>query len=127
MTRVMIVEDQELQRDILARALNESGRYEVVSAIDNADIADLYVESMNVELVLMDVYTAFGADGLEAAERIKKSYPHVKCIITTSSPESAWIARAKEAGVESFWYKDVETDSILSVCDRTMKGESVYP
>lgn len=126
-TRVMIVEDQELQRSMLEQALNGSGRYEVVSSIDNADMADLYVESRAVELALLDVFTAFGADGLEAAERIKKDFPQVKIIITTSSPESAWVNRAREAGVESFWYKEAEAEAILSVCDRTMAGETVYP
>ena len=127
MTNVMIVEDQELQRDIVTRALEGSGRYKVVHAIDNADMADLYLAGGQVDLVLMDIYTAFGADGLEASERIKKDFPDVKIIITTSMPEADWIARAKKAGVESFWYKEVNADAIVSICDRTLAGESVYP
>lgn len=126
-TKVMIVEDQELQREIETNALNTSGRYEVVHAIDNADMADLYLAGSRVDLVLMDIYTAFGSDGLEASERIKRDYPEIKVIITTSMPEAAWVKRAKSAGVESFWYKEVNADAILRICDRTMAGESVYP
>ena len=126
-TRTMIVEDQPLQRQITENALNASGRYEVLSAIDNADLADLYVDSLRIELVLMDVFTALGADGLAAAERIKEQFPGTKVIITTSMPESAWIARAKAAGVESFWFKEVDTSKIVEICDRTMAGEQVYP
>ena len=127
MTNVMIVEDQELQRTITTNALESSGRYRVVYGIDNADVADIYLMNGTVELVLMDIYTAMGADGLEAAERIKCDYPEVKVIITTSMPESQWIARARTAGVESFWYKEVNADAIVSICDKTMAGESVYP
>lgn len=127
MTNVMIVEDQELQRNIVSRALSESGRYNVVYAIDNADVADLYLMNGNVDLVLMDIYTAMGADGLEASERIKRDFPGVKIVITTSMPEAEWVERARTAGVESFWYKEVNADAIVSICDRTMAGESVYP
>lgn len=127
MIKVMIVEDQELQRDITKRALEMSGRYEVMHEIDNADVAEIYLLRSPVDLILMDIYTAMGADGLEAAKRIKQDYPEIKILITTSMPESEWIARAKSAGVESFWYKEVDADAILRVCDRTMAGESVYP
>ena len=127
MTNVMIVEDQAFQRDIVRRALTESGRYRVVHEIDNADVADLYLMNGDVDLILMDIYTAMGADGLEASERIKRDFPEVKIVITTSMPEAGWVARARAAGVESFWYKEVNADAIVSVCDRTMAGESVYP
>ena len=127
MTNVMIVEDQELQRDIVSRALEGSGRYHVVYAIDNADVADLYLMNGNVELVLMDIYTAMGADGLEASERIKRDFPEIRIVITTSMPEADWVERARAAGVESFWYKEVNADAIVSICDRTMAGERVYP
>lgn len=126
-TKVMIVEDQQIQRQIIADALMKSGRYEIAASIDNADLSDLYVDGGGIELILMDVFTAFGADGLEASERIKASHPEVRIIITTSMPESEWITRARSAGVESFWYKEVDADAIVSICDRTMAGESVYP
>ena len=127
MTNVMIVEDQAFQRDIVRRALTESGRYRVVHEIDNADVADLYLMNGDVDLILMDIYPAMGADGLEASERIKRDFPEVKIVITTSMPEAGWVARARAAGVESFWYKEVNADAIVSVCDRTMAGERVYP
>ena len=71
MTHVMIVEDQELQRKIVKSALEDSGRYRVLYEVDSADVCDIYLLNGNVDLVLMDIFTAMGADGIEAAERIK--------------------------------------------------------
>ena len=71
--------------------------------------------------------TAFTVSGLEAAKRIKKVSPKTKIIIVTSMPEVSYIKRAREIGVESFWYKEASREPILSVMDRTMAGESVYP
>ena len=75
----------------------------------------------------MDVCTAMDANGIEAAEKLKKLYPQIKIIIITSQPEYSYIAHARKIGVESFWYKEPTADALLKVMDRTMAGESIYP
>ena len=126
-TRVMIVEDQRLASSYLELIIGSSGRYEVVHTVDSAAFADTYVLRGGIDLVLMDVLMADGSDGLEAAGRIKKAAPQTKVIVITSIPEPLWLDRARELGVESFWYKDAPEASILDVMDRTMAGKSVYP
>jgi two-component system vancomycin resistance associated response regulator VraR len=37
------------------------------------------------------------------------------------------MAQARSIGVDSFWYKDGQKDSILEVMERTMAGEHIYP
>lgn len=80
-----------------------------------------------IDLILMDVCTAMNVSGLEAAEKIKSRFPNIKIIIITSQPECSFIDRARAAGVESFWYKTASAEEILTVMDRTMAGESIYP
>ena len=70
---------------------------------------------------------AEGPSGLEAAEKIKKSKPQVKILLVTSMPEVSFMERAREIGVDSFWYKEIEEQPLLNVMDRTMAGEQVYP
>ena len=125
--RVLIVEDQELVRQRFEQLIRDSGRYELVYAIRNAALADIYCQKNRIDLILMDVYTAFGSSGLEAAKRIKKRFPGIRVIIVTSLPEYSYLDRAREAGVDSFWYKEMEGEPILTLMDRTMNGESIYP
>lgn len=75
----------------------------------------------------MDVMTELYRSGLDAAEEIKKQFPQIKIIIVTSMPEYSWISRAKEIGVDSFWYKDGQKSRILDVMERTMAGERIFP
>ena len=75
----------------------------------------------------LDVVTRGGESGLDAAERIKRTFPQMKIIIVTSMPECSYLSRAREIGVESFWYKEEQRESLLDVMARTMAGESVYP
>ncbi len=75
----------------------------------------------------MDVVMGYGMDGLDAAKQIKQKRPDVKIMIVTSMPETTYIDRAKEIGVDSFWHKEVQEQPLLEIMNRTMAGESVYP
>ena len=125
--RVLLVEDQSLPRQLIENMLKDSNRYEVVNSITNADLAYFYCAKGQIDLVVMDVLTDMGANGLDASARIKKSFPDIKIVIITSMPEVSYLRRAREANVDSFWYKEVDDVSLLEVIDRTIKGECVYP
>ncbi|MBP5659731.1 MAG: response regulator transcription factor, partial [Lachnospiraceae bacterium] len=66
-------------------------------------------------------------NGLEAAREIKKEFPDIKIIISTSLPEESFLEKAHDAGCESFWYKEVGELGLLDVMNRTMRGEHVFP
>ena len=127
MYRVLICDDQNISRRLFELFVAHSGRYELAASIPSARAADTYCARLDVDLVLMDVVMKDGSDGLEAAARIKKRFPGIRIIIVTSLPEYSYLERAREAGVDSFWYKEMEGEPILTLMDRTMRGESVYP
>ena len=126
-TRVLVVEDQTMPRQLFEMLIGASEDFELAAAIDSAELADVYCLGNAVDLVLMDVITRGGRSGLDAAARIKRQTPQVKIIVVTSMPECSYIDRARAIGVESFWYKDASEESILKLMQRTMAGESVYP
>ena len=125
--KVMLVEDDPLARQLLEMFINKSESYTLETAIASASMAELYLLKSNIDLILMDVCTALNANGIDAAEKIKKSYPHIKIIIITSQPEYSYISRAREVGVDSFWYKTVIADEFITLLDRTMAGERIFP
>ena len=127
MTNVLIVEDQEMSRQLFEILLRDTGRYRVVRSIPNASMAPFYCAQGGIDLVLMDVCTELDASGLDAAARIKEKHPDIKVIIVTSIPEFSWLERARAIGADSFWYKNVSREPLLELLDRTMAGESVYP
>ena len=127
MTRVLIVEDAPMDRQLLELYISQCGKYELVPSVESAALAEFCCRTTRVDLILMDVCTSLSANGIEAARKIKQSFPHIKIIIITSQPECSFIDRARRAGVDSFWYKTAAADSILDVMARTMAGESIYP
>ena len=124
---VLLVEDQTIPTQLFEHFIQSSGRYELARSIDCAAFAEVYCMTGGIDIVLMDVVTADGANGLDAAEKIKKKYPDIKIVIVTSMPECSYINRAKKLGAEGFWYKETGKESLISVMDRVMNGETVYP
>lgn len=127
MINVLIVEDDPMARQLLEIYINTSEKYNHIQSVESAVLAEFCCRTNKVDVVLMDVCTAMNASGLDAAEKIKKEFPNTKVIIITSQPECSFIDRAHKVGVDSFWYKSSAAEEILSVLDRTMAGEQVYP
>ena len=105
-TKVMIVDDQFISRQLFEMYVKSSEKYEILYSVESAAFADTFVLKSPVGLVLMDILMNDGSNGLEAAERIKKHRPDIKIIAVTSMPETSWMNRAREIGIESFWYKE---------------------
>ena len=127
MVSVLLVEDSKITRDMVEGIIAGSQEYILIAALENAANAEIVCMRGNIDLVLMDVCTADDESGLDAAAKIKHNDPGIKIIIMTSMPEYSFIQKAKEAGCESFWYKEHGDESLLSVMNKTMQGESVYP
>ena len=124
---VLIVEDQKLPRELFEIYVGSSERFSLLLSIPNAAAALPVCRTARVDLILMDVMTELGSSGLAAAEEIKRAFPEIKIILVTSMPEYSWLSRARNAGVDSFWYKDGQKEGLLDVMERTMAGERIYP
>ena len=127
MTKVLIVEDQRMAQENMEAVIKASDNYTLAGIIPNAADAELFCMREAVELVLMDVCTARDESGIEACAVIKKKFPQIKVIIVTSMAEHTFIEKAREARADSFWYKDASHGELISVMDRTMAGERIFP
>ena len=125
--KVLIVDDQMLPRQYFESIVKNSENYELVDAIASAKVADAYCIGQKVDLVIMDIVMSDGSNGLDAARRIKNSYPDTKILVVTSMPDAAFLETAKAIPVDSFWYKEVQDAPMLEVMDKTMSGEHIWP
>ena len=127
MTRVLIVEDQKMAQENMEAIVQSSEDYILAGTISNAADAQLVCMHKPVDLILMDVCTAYDESGIEACAIIKKKHPKIKVIIVTSMAEHTFIEKAKEANADSFWYKDASHNELIDMMERTMKGEHIFP
>ena len=125
--RVLVVDDQNISRGFFEMYVRASVNYELAAGLRTAQEAVRYVDENKVDLLILDVMMQDGIDGLTAAEMIKQKHPEVKIILTTSTSETSWEQKAKDAGIESFWYKVYDEHGLLEIMERTLNGESIYP
>jgi two-component system, cell cycle response regulator DivK len=112
MTKILLVEDNELNRDMLSRRLQRKG-FEVVNAVDGQEGVDM-AHSEAPELILMDISLPV-IGGWEAARKIKKSP------VTRSTPIIALTAhamvgdreKALEAGCDDYDTKPIDFQRLL--------------
>ncbi len=125
--KVLIVDDYTMPRTVFEIAIEKSHCFELAASLSSAEAAVAYCNENPVDLILMDIVMISGISGMEASRRIKEAHPGIKIILVTSMPEVTFLRRAREIGVESFWYKEVQEMPILEIMKRTMDGESIYP
>ncbi|MBP5490068.1 MAG: response regulator transcription factor [Lachnospiraceae bacterium] len=125
--KVVIADDQYVARGFFEMYVKMSANYELAASLATAEQAVNYCRGNRVDLVIMDVMMKRGLDGLTCAETIKANTPGIRVILATSTAEYQWIEKARQANIDSFWFKEYDERSLLEVMDRTMHGESVYP
>jgi CheY-like chemotaxis protein len=79
---VLVVEDEVLQRMMLADDLAEAG-FHVVQAANAAEALDVLQSGVSLDLVIIDVRMPGGIDGLELAVQARVIAPHLKIIVVS--------------------------------------------
>lgn len=127
MIKVLIVEDQAMLRESLSRAIDGQPDMETVAQASDAADTLAQVGQCEPDLILMDICTENGSNGISAAREVKAAHPLIKVVAMTGMPEMTFVEKAREAGVDSFVYKNVGFDELVAIIHSTMEGYSTYP
>ena len=127
MTKVLVIDDQRIAREYMENVVRSGRNYELAGSLSKADLAETVCRRNKVDLVLMDVCTHGTKDGIDAAAELRTRFPELKIIVVTSMVEESFIKRAKKAGADSFWYKEVSPENLITVMDATMQGRQIWP
>lgn len=126
MARILLIEDDEMSRDMLSRRLVRKG-YEVITAADGQEGIAL-ARAQAPEIILMDMSLPV-LDGWEATRQLK-SAPEtgsIPIIALTAYAMSGDRERAVEAGCDDYDIKPVELSRLLekmtALLSKKEKGE----
>lgn len=112
MSKLLLVEDNEMNRDMFSRRLQRRG-YEVVEAVDGEEGVNL-ARSEDPDLVLMDMSLPV-VDGWEAARRLKAGMKTaaIPILALTVHAMSNDRDKALEAGCDDYDTKPIEFSRLL--------------
>jgi len=113
LAKILLVEDNEMNRDMLSRRLVKRG-YEVVIAVEGEQGVAL-ARTDSPDLVLMDMSLPV-LDGWEATRRLKSdpATRQIPIIALTAHAMAGDREKAREAGCDDFDTKPVELPRLLS-------------
>jgi CheY-like chemotaxis protein len=116
MAKILLVEDNEMNRDMLSRRLLRQG-FEVVMAVDGGQ-AVIMAESERPDLILMDMSLPV-IDGWEATRRVKAAdrTAHIPVIALTAHAMSGDREKALNAGCDDYDTKPIEMPRLLEKID----------
>lgn len=119
MSKILLVEDNEMNRDMLSRRLERKG-YEVVIAVDGQAGVDM-ASSAGPDLILMDLSLPV-MDGWEATRRIKAdaTTQNIPVIALTAHAMAGDEQKALEAGCDDYDTKPVEMNRLLGKIDKLL-------
>jgi two-component system cell cycle response regulator DivK len=123
-TKILLVEDNDMNRDMLTRRLQRRG-YEVVTALDGAEGLTL-AASEAPDVILMDMSLPV-MDGWEATRRLKADpvTSLIPVIALTAHAMAGDQERAAEAGCDAYDTKPIELPRLLEKVESLLPGASV--
>ena len=123
MYKSLLVEDNEMNRDMLSRRLTKRG-YEIVMAFDGAQGVEL-AKSSAPDLILMDMSLPV-IDGWEATRRIKAdpATSKIPVIALTAHAMSDDRDKALEAGCDEYDTKPVDLERLLPKIQKLLTPQS---
>ena len=121
MAKILLVEDNEMNRDMLSRRLKRKG-YEVVMAVDGKEGVAM-VQSEAPELILMDMSLP-EIDGWEATRLLKAdaATQEIPVIALTAHAMSGDRERAMEVGCDDYDTKPVTLKRLLEKIEALLPG-----
>jgi len=122
--RVIIADDDPLNRDGFRRALGLDSHIEVVGEVGDGQGAINLARSLRPHVILMDLRMP-GISGVEASRVIRREMPEIKIVVLTLAEDEEMLEVIK-AGASGYLLKDVEPPELLKAIYGVLEGRPAF-
>lgn len=122
-TRVVIVEDDQEIRKLVEEILSYEEDIEVVRSYSNGENFLKALDSIECDVVLMDINMP-GKSGIECVAEAKPKKPHFQYLISTVFENPQYIFNALCAGATGYLIKNTTGDHLIAAIREVMNGGS---
>jgi len=118
--KILLVDDEEIIRQLLARALGEKGY--IIEAVEDGNAAFEKIKKDTFNLLITDLKMP-KVDGIEVLREIKRVNPYMEVIIVTGYPTIELAVEAIRIGAFDFICKPFDLQSLLGVVERALEKQ----
>lgn len=123
--RVLIADDHPVVRQGLRTFLGIQDDIEVVGEAEDGTSAVTLAESLEPDIVLMDLKMP-GADGLTALTELRARGVQARVLVLTSVTERGHVLPAVQAGAAGYLYKDVDPQALVQAIRAVHDGHVLF-
>ncbi|MFI0412131.1 response regulator [Actinomadura sp. 3N508] len=123
--RVLIADDHPVVRQGLRTFLGIQDDIEVVGEAEDGTSAVTLAESLEPDIVLMDLKMP-GADGLTALTELRARGVASRVLVLTSVTERGHVLPAVQAGAAGYLYKDVDPQALVQAIRAVHDGHVLF-
>ncbi len=116
--KILVVDDEDAQRDIATIILKKLG-YTAITAASGEEAVD-YLSENSVELILLDMIMNRGIDGLDTYKQVIKFHPGQKTIITSGFSETDRVKEMQKLGAGEYIKKPYNLEKISKAIYRAL-------
>ncbi len=127
MIKILLVDDQKILLEGLVKILAPLDDIKVVGTCTLSELAEEACIRLAPDLVLMDICMEGRTSGIQICARLKKQFPNLRVVLMTGMQEVAFLDWAKDAGADSFIYKESSSEAFAACIRATMQGRRIYP
>ena len=124
MIKVLLVDDQTLIRQGIRLLLEIEPDIQVVGQAANGREALQQVETLQPDVVLMDVRMP-EMDGVAATRALTSGFPEVKVIILTTFEDDETVFEGLKAGARGYLLKDISSEQMADAVRKVAAGEAL--
>lgn len=119
--RLLLVDDQMIIRQGLKSLLEAKPDLEVVGEAENGQQAIAQVETLQPDVVLMDVRMPV-MDGVAATRQICQQFSQTKVLVLTTFDDDEYVSQAMRLGARGYLLKDTHSDDLATAIRAVHKG-----
>lgn len=118
MTKILIVDDAKIMRNILRGIFKELGHHDIIEATNGQDAVESY-KTNKPNVVTMDI-TMEKKDGVEAAREILNYDPEANVIMITALGQEKLLRECIQMGIRDYIVKPFTKERVISAVSKTV-------
>jgi two-component system, NarL family, nitrate/nitrite response regulator NarL len=124
--KVVVADDHPVTRQGVVRALNSSGKVEVVAEVADGRAALNAIRELRPAVALLD-YKMPGLNGLDVVHAVTRDGLPTRVVLLSAFDDSSVVYKALAEGAKGYLTKESDSDEILTAVLKCAAGEGYVP
>ncbi len=116
MKKVVLIESWSVMLKFMEDVLKKVVGYELYIVLRDTKSLEKYIKGNDIALLIMDITTSDENEVFEMIKRIRNISPDVRIILTTMTASAILEDKAKAAGANGIWQKEISETSFIKAC-----------